>query len=63
MTTISIVALALSIAYHWWISFVMETKNFWSTFLFKMLPFLLGAALIGVILFEMGMIVMPTVGG
>lgn len=63
MTTLSVVVLVLSIAYHWWIAFVMETKTLWSTFLFKMLPFLLGVGLIGVILYELGMIVMPTGGG
>ena len=63
MTTLSVIALVLSIAYHWWISFVMDTTNLRSTFLFKMLPFLLGAGLIGVILYELGMIVMPTGGG
>lgn len=63
MTTFSLTILGLSIAYHWWMSFVMETKNLRSTFLFKMLPFLLGLGLVGIILYELGMIVMPTGGG
>ena len=62
MTTFSLVVLGLSVLYHWWISFVIETKDLRSTFLFKMLPFLLGVALFVVILFEMGMLVMPTGG-
>lgn len=63
MTTFSLVVLGLSVIYHWWLSFMMETKDFQSTFLFKLLPFLLGVGLFVVILFEMGMLVMPTGGG
>lgn len=63
MTTFSLVVLGLSVIYHWWISFIIEAKDLRSSFLFKMLPFLLGVGLFVVILFEMGMIVMPTAGG
>lgn len=63
MTTFSLVMLGLSVIYHWWLSFMMETKGFQSAFLFKLLPFLLGVGLFVVILFEMGMLVMPTGGG
>ena len=62
MTTFSLIALGSSVLYHWWISFMMDTTNFRSTFLFKMLPFGIGVALAAVILFELGMIVPPTAG-
>ncbi len=59
MTTFSLVVIGLSTAYHWWISFIMDTKGARSTFIFKMIPFGLGLVMVGVILFEMGMIVLP----
>ncbi|KKM06010.1 hypothetical protein LCGC14_1748390, partial [marine sediment metagenome] len=36
MTTLSVVALGLSVSYLWWIAFVMETRNLRSNFMFKM---------------------------
>ena len=62
MTTLSVVALGLSVSYLWWIAFVMETRNLRSNFMFKMFPFLLGAGLVGVILYELGMIAIPIIG-
>lgn len=63
MNTFSVIVLGLAALFNFVMPFVMHTQNVISAILFKVIPFAIAVGLVAVILFEMGMVVMPAAGG